>query len=119
MAKNYGEPTKDSVYFAEVRLSKDDKADFEAWTDEVESDLDELVSVACREGYRFTVKYDYNNNCFSCSTTQQDTKHKNAKTVLISRGGDAIEPIFMNLYKIYRLFPNDPLPLDAGWDTWG
>ena len=105
--------------YAAVRISDDEKSDFLEYFATSQDDAEEIILEALREGYRFSLKYDFNSRCVQCSTTQQEDRHKNSGVILISRGNDPVETLFMNLYKLYRLYPVDPLPTTDEEIAWG
>lgn len=85
--------------FVECDLRSADKEHFQGWQDEHYDDLEVILTDLMREGYRITLKFDFNNACFSASMTQQDSKHTNSNKVLMARAGYPMEVLSMILYK--------------------
>jgi hypothetical protein len=104
--------------FADVSLTQADKDAFSSWMDDASKDFELWLNQLIDDSYRITVKFDYNNNCYTSSATQQDQKHVNAGLIIMSRAGSPLEALLMAIYKIFVLFPGERLPTreeTAGW----
>lgn len=106
--------------FAEVRLNKADSDAFSAWLTNAAPSGIECLGWMCDDSYRVSVKYDYHNNCYVCSLTQQDPKHRNNGLVIVSRADSAETAIQMSLYKIEVMFQGQRLPDSSeNGNSWG
>jgi hypothetical protein len=107
------------VQYASVTLSEADKAAFNAWFGEAEGDFEVWLENLVNQSYRVSVKYDYNNNCFQATLTQQDTKHVNNGLTIISRASSSVEAVLMSAYKVDVMYPDQRLPVQDRDSTWG
>jgi hypothetical protein len=114
--KQWGET--EAVY-ANVTLSEADKEAFDLWLGEVSADFEAWFEALVDQSYRVSVKFDYNNNCYQATLTQQDAKHANSGLTIISRGSSSIEAILMSAYKVNILFADTRLPVQDRNSTWG
>lgn len=111
--------TENEPLFAAADLRAQDAKAFQVWFEKNAADWEEYFSALLNDSYRVTIKYDYNNMCVSAAVTNQDEKHKNAGIILMSRGTHAAEVVMMSAYKIYVMYPDEPLPLNAFRQDWG
>jgi hypothetical protein len=107
------------VQYASVTLSEADKAAFNAWFGEAEGDFEVWLENLVNQSYRVSVKYDYNNNCFQATLTQQDAKHVNSGLTIISRASSSVEAVLMSAYKVDVMYPDQRLPVQDRDSTWG
>jgi hypothetical protein len=99
--------------FADVTLTQSDKDAFLKWMTGAAADFSEALTMCLQEGYRLSLKFDYDNSCYIASLTQQDRKHHNHNLVITSRSDDAEEAFFLSFYKVAILFPGERLPTRA------
>jgi hypothetical protein len=109
----------DSAVFADVSLTADDKIVFSKWMTDALPDSEVWLSALIDSSYRLSLKFDYNNNCYSASLTQQDNKHHNSGLIIMSRADTAIEALLMSAYKVFVLFDNERLPTRDENNSWG
>lgn len=106
--------------FADVRIYGETKDAFLTWLTKGAPDTAEALTFLADDSYRVSLKWDYNNNCYAVSLTQQDSKHHNNGLVIISRAGTADEAIAMSLYKVAEMYPGERLPTQGENDlSWG
>ena len=124
-SKRKGENGKDNnswnqnVTYAAVNLTEADKDAFSSWLTNVAEDFGSALTRVLEDLYRVTLKVDVNNNCYMCTWTQQDFKHRNANLTIISRSDDPEEAFWLNIYKVYVLYENQRLPSQQEANTWG
>jgi hypothetical protein len=109
----------DNAVFADVSLTTDDKAAFSSWIDDALPDIDIWIAALTDDSYRVSLKFDYNNNCYSAALTQQDDKHNNAGLIIMSRANTAVEALMMSAYKVFVLFEGERLPIRDQNNAWG
>jgi hypothetical protein len=107
------------VNYANVTLSQADKVSFDAWLENAGQDFEQWFLALVDDSYRVSLKFDYGNNCYMATLTQQDAKHVNSGLTIISRGSNAIEAILMSAYKVFVLFEGQRLPVQDRDNTWG
>jgi hypothetical protein len=117
-SKNNGGFSGDAS-FSDLRITAQIKDDFLAWSEDYPEGLIGLLLSLADDSYRLSVKRDYNGRGFQCSLTQQDDKHRNSGIICVSRSGDIVEAIFMCGYKVFRMYPDDPLPVASQTGDWG
>jgi len=102
-----------SADFADVTLNESDKVAFSSWMIDAAPDFSEALIMCLQEGYRLSLKFDYDNSCYIASLTQQDRKHHNHDLVITSRSDDPEEAFFLSFYKVAVLYPGERLPTRA------
>jgi hypothetical protein len=105
--------------FSDLRITAPEKDDFLAWAEDYPEGLVGLLFSLADDSYRLSVKRDYNSRGFQCSLTQQDDKHRNSGIICVSRSDDIVEAIFMCGYKVFRMYPDEPLPIASETGDWG
>lgn len=109
---NYGGAT-----FAEVRYTAEDQDAFLQWSQKNGASILEVMDILIDDGYRLTVKYDYNNNCAMATVTQQDdSKHKNSNIILSCRASTVDHAVYLAAWTIFEMYPSEPLPTSRGSD---
>ncbi len=105
--------------FANVRLSEQQKGDFQEWVDKNAKDFLQFQTDLLVEGWKLSIKADLQNACFMVSHTCGAEKHQNYNICLTSRSEDWEEALWMNIYKIRVLFANEKLPTETLKNNWG
>jgi hypothetical protein len=101
----------DSVEFVNIRLTVKQKETFKAWFLENESELPNLLAVFLTAGYKLSLKFDSEHNCYIASATCFDDSMENHNKCLSSRSQDWLEAMALNLYK------TDVLSEDGVWES--
>jgi len=110
--------TTDANY-ADVTLTDADKDAFSNWMAGVSVEFSEALSLLTDEGYRITLKVDFNNSCAQCTLTQQDNKHHNSGLIVVSRAETVEEAFWLNAYKVMELYEHQRLPTKSERALWG
>jgi hypothetical protein len=107
------------LIFARVTLGEEEKAEFLVWMSQPDVPFEMLLQKYISEWYRFTLKYDANNRCAQCSVTCQDDNSVNGNSILISRGHDAFEALWLALYKMHVMCNDGEWPQELRESDWG
>lgn len=120
MAKSNGENTAFGNFkFASVTLTSDDKASYETWAAKIGTNLLSEVAELVSEGWKTSITWDNDNDCFIASLTCRAEKHKNENVVVVSRSDDMLEALALGIYKITVLFKGKALPTEKIKQNWG
>lgn len=105
--------------FADVKLTASEKDVFLQWREKTDANCIDSLEALIADSYRVGCKYDYQNNCFVVTLTQQDTKHRNSGLIIMSRADSIDNAILLSGYKVFVLFEGQRLPTDKRDDNWG
>lgn len=119
MAGKEGKGAFGDFKFAAITLTVEDKANFEAWaTKAAPTMLDQLAELVM-EGWKTSVTWDSENDCFIASATCRTEKHKNENIVVTSRSDVFLEAFALTFWKISVLFKGKALPTEKVKQNWG
>jgi len=91
------------VGFVNYQPQQGDTADFAAWV--AERDLvDEALTQAVGDGWKFTVSYDVKNTTFVGGVSRWDSGHPDAGIVLTCRSGSPVLLLEKALYALTRKY---------------
>lgn len=97
--------------FVDMRLSQTDKTKFDEWLMSSGEEISDLLNMYCENGYKFSVSYDGNNDCFIGSMTCLGETDNNYRFVLTSRNDNWYNALALCVYKTQVLCEN------GHWDT--
>lgn len=101
------------VEFVNINLSKAEKTQFKSWYSENQAALPELMTRFIAAGYKLSLKWDNENDCFIATSTCTDETMENGGKALSSRSDDWLEAIALNLFK------TDVISEDGVWEHSG
>jgi len=113
-SENFG-----NLKFANISMREDEKNQFMDWYAVARDDIDEWLSQLIDDSYRLTLKFNYNDRCYQTSVTQQDTKHENFGSCMVTRAGSVEEVILLTLWKIFVLCEGGEWPSEQQRSLWG
>lgn len=115
-------PTADWGGFINVRVTDEQKAEFEGWwlqhRTECWGALDDLMG----EGMKVSLAYDAENQCYSCSFTGRGWESSTKRWCMSSKAGTLDEVIALALFKHFELAGGnwgDYRPDGTKKDNWG
>ncbi len=117
--KNKAKGGQTDFQFAEIRLTKDDKASFERWATENLADAPDLLDALVNSGIKVGYSWSDYNDCYSFSLTDLDEKSQNAHVVMTSRADNFQEAMMIALYKHYVLCDGGLWPVKSQESDWG
>jgi hypothetical protein len=100
-----------NVEFVNIRLNNKQKETFKSWFADNERELPNLLAVFLAAGYKMSLKYDADHECYIASATCFDDSMENHNKCLTSRSQDWLEAMALNLYK------TDVLSEDGIWES--
>jgi len=92
-----------SVEFVNITISTSDKPKFEAWVQNEQADIFELLTHILASSYKVSTSLDQSNDCYIASFTGKEDCRYNAKKCLTSRAGTLEEALWLNLYKHFAI----------------
>lgn len=107
------QPEYQKIEFVNINLSAQEKQHFKSWYHEHESEIPSLATAFIAQGYKLSLKYDGENECFIATSTCQDETMPNGGKALSSRSDDWIEALALNIYK------TDVVSEDGTWESSG
>lgn len=111
-------PSFSDFQFVSYTLSKSEKVAFSKWWEEKASDAFVFVSEVVNSGYKVSLSWDAENDCYIATFTCMEKKSPNYCLVMSSRSDDLWEAIGINLYKHYVLFSESGYPVKTS-NSWG
>jgi hypothetical protein len=105
--------------FAVIALDSEGKQLAKQWLASNSKDLDTFFVDLVRDGWKTSLRWDNENDCFIASCTNVDDDSKNHNTCVTSRSDNMYESILINYYKIYIMFDGKKLPVEQAKDNWG
>lgn len=105
--------------FANVRLSKDDKAAFEQWATEHVPDAFDLLDAVVNSGVKASYSWSESVDAFSFSLTGMDERSANFHVVMTSKADNFQEALMLALYKHYVVCGEQDWPIDQQENSWG
>ena len=85
--------------FANVRLTKEQRLAFAVWVEELVNDVIEVLTIVLLEGYKFSLKWDKENESWIATLTGDETNKSNAYTSMSGRHSEPELAILVLLYK--------------------
>lgn len=119
MAKQGRESNFGDFKFCSVTLTADDKIAYDTWAEKHGNDLLSVLAQCTVEGWKTSLTWDGENECFIGSLTCRSEGHKNENVVVVSRSDDMLEALAITLYKITELYRGKKLPTDKIKNNWG
>lgn len=105
--------------FVEMRLDKSARAEFQAYVAASSNELWDDLRGMLQSGYKLSVTYQSNNDCFLASLTCKGDGDPNEGLVLTSRSDDMIDAVLLGVYKTTVLCKDNTWPRDRQADNWG
>lgn len=99
--------------FASVRLSSDELAKFDTWYEKSFPDFWELLTVHLSAGWKLSVTWDKENDCFIASSTNHAEKSVNYRTCVTSRDNEWFGAVMMNVFKCHVLYDDEAIPVNG------
>lgn len=112
-------PQWQKVEFVNINLSKAEKTQFKSWYSENQATLPELLTRFIAAGYKLSIKWDNENDCFIATSTCSDETMENGGKALSSRSDDWLEAIALNLFKTDVLSENGVWEASGKGNSWG
>jgi hypothetical protein len=107
------------VDFAALKLNAEQKKAFQGWVKEQQAhEIDPLFELV-PNGWKLSVSFDAENDCYIVSLTQRDEDDINHNICVVSRSGDPYEALWIGFYKISVMADGKKLPTEAVDDNWG
>lgn len=122
MANKARKPQEQSAYttkFCTIALDTEEKAILKEWLQSNSKDLDTYFHTMVTDGWKTSITWDDNNDCFIASATQRFDDDKNHNVCVTSRSDNMYEAILITFYKIYVLFKDKKLPIEPNKQNWG
>ena len=85
--------------FVQFKLSKEQKAEFQAWFEDKKRDISSEVARFMSEGNKTSLTWDAENGCWIVSSTCKDEGSPNLNHCLTSRAAEWYEGLAMNAFK--------------------
>lgn len=85
--------------FANIRLSTADEKSFAKWFTENETSIMTMLGEVVADTYKFSLSYDFDNECFIAGLSGTRYSELNKKTTLTARSNEWLEAIALVLYK--------------------
>jgi hypothetical protein len=106
------------IEFVSIQLTADEKLAFKGWYETNLSESELLLETFIQSGYKTSIVWDTNKDCFIASSTCTNDKSKNYDKCLTSRSNNWLEALMLNLWK------TDVLSKKGVWeattkDNWG
>lgn len=108
-----------STKFAVISLDSEGKELAKQWLAANHKDLDTFFVDLVRDGWKTSLRWDSENDCFIASATCVDDDNRNYDVCVTSRSDNMYEAVLINYYKIYILFDNKKLPVESAKANWG
>jgi len=107
------------IEFVNINLSKQEKTQFKSWYTEIQAELPRLVAVFIAAGYKQSIKWDNENDCFIATATCVDDSLENSGKALSSRSDDWMEAIALNVFKTDVLSEKGVWEASGKGNSWG
>jgi len=104
------------ITFVQYRLNAQEKKDFAEWKEKEAPRLEDMLVMAIEKGYKMSVSWDDQHQCFIGSMTCKDGGHGNHNMCMTSRDNQWYSALLMNVYKTDVLC-EDGLWADLGDNT--
>ena len=108
-----------NITFVNVPLGNKDKAQFKSWFSDNERELPNLLATFIASGYKLSVKWDIDNQCYIATFTCDATGLTNHAKALSSRSNDWLEAIALGLWKTDVLCEDGRWPTEKQGFNWG
>lgn len=105
--------------FVEMRLDASDKAQFQAYVSSSADELWDDLYTLIQAGYKLSVSYMDNNDCFIASLTCRSDGDPNYNRVLSSRSDSFIDAVLLGVYKTTVLCKDNHWPTTPAVNNWG
>lgn len=106
-------------WFVNCRLDGQGKEAFTKWMNENTEDFDVLWGTCLQYGWKQTLTFDSDNDCFIASLTCRKEDSDNYGAVITSRSGYAYEALMLSLYKLFVIFRDTKITKTNTGDNWG
>lgn len=116
-------PTKqhfgNEITFVTIRLDKEQAAAFGVWQNTKSVDFELELADFMSKGWKTSITWDGNNDCYIVSSTCKDDRNVNLNTCVTSRSTSWYEAMLLNVYKVVILYKNGKLPTETTENNWG
>lgn len=93
-SKSYGD-----WQFVNINLSTADQKHFAEWFNDNETGLLSMLSEVNADGYKVSISYDFDNECYICALSGTKNTNDNNGCTITARSAEWIEAIGLALYK--------------------
>jgi hypothetical protein len=107
------------IKFAAIKLETEGKDEFANWYKSTDNAKPEDIGELLVMGWKCSVTWDGNNDCFIASYTQRDEDDRNYNVCVTSRSDDITEALFLGVFKIAVMFADKKIPTEQVKDNWG
>lgn len=109
-----------NIVFHNIRLTNEQKPDFINFVGEADEPLVKMLAQLGMDGYKFSVTFDPERDCYILAITGTDLAVVNKNSCFTSRSADFTEACMMGLYKHYVLAEGgDWSKIVTQTDDWG
>lgn len=112
-------PSFSPVTFVALSIPPDRREECKTWCMDNAEEIPTLMLTYTTDGYKFSLKWDDENNCFIASFTGAVEGHPNYQKCLSSRAGDWIEAILLSMWKTEFLCVKGVWDTEVSSFTWG
>lgn len=107
------------IEFVNINLSKAEKTQFKSWFAEHQAEIPTLMTAFIAQGYKLSLKWDNENECFIATSTCTDEGMENSGKALSSRSDDWVEAIALNYFKTDILSEGGVWESSGRGNSWG
>lgn len=107
------------ITFVTLKLDKEQAAQFQSWQNDKKTDLELEVADFMSKGWKTSITWDMNNDCFIVASTMKTDPSPNLNVCVTSRSTLWYEALCMNVFKVMVLHKGAALPVNTGSDNWG
>lgn len=100
-----------NIQFCNINLSAAEKKQFKSWFNEHQSEIPTYAAAMTAQGYKLSIKWDNEHECFIATITCTDESMTNGGKALSSRSSDWLEAIALNIFK------TDVIAEDGVWES--
>lgn len=112
-------PNFSDFQFCDIRLTKEDKKEFEQWATANAPDAFDLLDSLVNSGVKMSYSWSDANDCYTVSFTDLEEKSQNYQVVLVSRADNFQEALMIGLYKHYVVCDQGLWPVKSQESDWG
>jgi len=109
----------DQFEFVDMRLETSEKAEFKAYLATSGNELWDDLYTLVQAGYKLSVSYMPESDCFIASLTCKSNGDVNENRVLTSRSDDFVEAVMLNVYKTTVVCKDRAWPTTKTANNWG
>lgn len=107
------------IEFVNINLSKAEKTQFKSWFSDNEAEIPRLAAAFIAQGYKTSMKWDNENECFIVTATCEDDTMPNGGKAMSSRSDNWVEAVALNIWKTDVLCDGGIWEGTAKGNSWG